>query len=133
MRTLDAIALRLEEHGIAVGGTTLFVGSDVDIPEGGGPYVSLNETGGRAPIGLHNSKSLRRPNIQVTVRGEYYPVVGDLVDRAFVALGGEQGLSNIQIGDIFFLTMRPTSEPYQLTNDALQRVRLAFNVATMRR
>lgn len=133
MRTLDAIVLRLENLGLGSGGTTIFAGSDVAVPNGPGPFISILETAGRPPLGAHNTSSLRQPGFQIVGRGDIYPDVGTLVDQAYAALGGVDGLANILLGDVFFLTIRPAGEPFNLPNDAQGRVRIAFNVNTIRR
>jgi hypothetical protein len=133
VRTMDAIGQRLQDQGVATPGTTLFAGSDVNIPPGPGPILTIAETPGQAPIGAHNTTSIRQPAPQITARGDEYPAVAALLELAYTALGGTNGLSNILIGDVFFLWLRPAGEPFQLPNDAQGRVRLAFNVKSARR
>jgi hypothetical protein len=133
MRTMDAIILRLEQRAIGVGGETIFAGADASLPGGPGPFVTVSETGGRPPIAAHNTTSLHQPSLQLVARGDLMPDVGTLVDQMHKIMGGDVGLSNILIGDVFFLYIRPTGEPFQLPNDAQGRVRLAFNINSMRR
>ena len=134
MESIEAVVTLLEQGAAGVGGTTIFAGSDVNLPtESTPPFITVLQTAGRPPIGVHNSTSLRQPAFQIVVRGDIYTDVQDVTKQAFEALGGIQGLSNILVGDVFFLSMRPSSEPFDLTPDAQQRVRLAFNVNALRR
>lgn len=133
METIDAVALRLEQEGVGAGGTTIFMGSDVNFPGNVSAFISIMQTAGKPPIGVHNSTSLRQPALQITARGDRYGDVQILVADAYSALGGDEGLSDILIGDVFFLSMRPSSELFDLPPDAQGRVRIAFNVNALRR
>lgn len=133
MRTLDAIILLLEQRGVGLGGTNIFAGSDAALPDVDTEFLTINETAGRPPVGIHNSIALRQPAFQIVSRaGEYLPA-GNLLELAYNALGGKEPISNLLVGDVFFLSLRPTSEPFSLPPDARNRVRLAFNVNSVRR
>lgn len=129
MRTIEAVALRIKQRGVA---TAAYQGSDVVIPGGDGPYVSLIETAGRT-IDMHNTSSILQPSIQVTVRGGKFGPTGAMADLAWEELGGKEKLVNVLIGDVFFLWLHPAQPPFQLTNDPQGRVRLTFNLAIARR
>lgn len=134
MRTLDALILRLEQRGTGVAGVDIFAGTDVNLPDQGSPaFLTLVESAGNPPIGTHNAGSLRRPGIQVTARGDLYPEVAALAERAFEDLGGKDGLTNILLGDVFFLWIRPSSDLFSLPVDAKERVRVSFNLGMTRR
>jgi hypothetical protein len=132
VREIDALGQLLETGIGVVGGNTLHLGSDADIPAGDAPVLSILETGG--PITpTHNAGVIGHPSFQIMARGSRYPDVATLLDLAFEELGGKGtglGLSNITVGDWFFLWIRPTSKPFSLPKDANSRVRLAFNVET---
>lgn len=132
-RTLDALVKIAENANVGTGGTSIFAGTDVDFPNGPGPFLSLLETPGKPPVGAHNASSLRQPGIQVTARGDEYPTVAAMLELALLAYGGEQALVNIEVENVFFLTIRPSSEPFTLPNDAQGRVRIAFNLSAIRR
>jgi hypothetical protein len=131
MTTIEAFVVRLQQVGIANG--IIFAGSDIVIPKGQGPYVSLLATPGRPPIGVHNSTSLRQPSIQLTVRGGTFPTVASLSEQCYNAMGHDPKIVNLLIGDVFFLSINPEQEPFSLPNDAVGRIRLAFNVLSLRR
>jgi hypothetical protein len=134
VRTIDAMIIRLETKNVGVSGSTIFAGSDINIPVAGDPpLLTLAEAGGPEPTRFHNTASLRHPTIQVTSRGDIYDDVAALLDNAWNALGGDEPIVNVTIGDVFFLTMHPIGEIMQLPVDANQRVRLVFNVAMTRR
>lgn len=48
----------LVDNGLGVSGSTLFVGPQVNIPSGDGPYITLKQTGGFAPDESHDTKFL---------------------------------------------------------------------------
>lgn len=124
MRPIDAYLARLESAGCGIGGTTIFVGADVNLPDGPGPFLTLIETGGIASVGTHQEPTaIRQPYVQATARGDLYDATAALADRTFDALN----VSNLQIGDLFFLWIRPVQNPFQLPNDANGRVRLVTN------
>lgn len=129
MRTIDAIAVRIKQRGVA---TVVYKGSDVVIPAGDGPFVSLIETAGRLTQ-VHNASSILEPAIQVTVRGGKFDATGAIVDLAWDELGGKDKIVNMLIGDVFFLWLHPVQPPFQLPNDPQGRVRLSFNLALARR
>jgi len=134
VRTIDAVASIIETAGIAVAGITLFAGSDADLPRISGALITLVESGGGPPVGIHNSRALRQPSIQLTVRGDIYTEITTMLELAYIACGGgEVPLANFSVGDAFFLWMHPAQEPFQLLNDAQGRVRLAFNIDFLRR
>lgn len=133
MRTADAAVLRLVDRGVAVMDENVFIGSDVVLPPGPGPFITVMETAGRGPIPVHNAKALRQPALQLTVRGDLMSDVEPLVELSYDALGGDPQIANELIGDVFFLWMRPASDIFSLPNDAEGRVRLAFNVNFLRR
>lgn len=133
MESIEAVALRLENQNVGAGGTTIFYGSDVNFPTGPTAFISILQTAGRPSIGAHNASALRQPGFQITSRGDLYTEALALLAQAYTALGGDQGLSDILIGDVFFLSMRPSSEFIDLPPDANQRVRIAFNVSSLRR
>ena len=134
MRPIDALIARYEAVGVGSAGTTIFAGSDTDLPSSGTPaFLTLLEAGGREPIRAHNTTPIRQPGIQVTARGDSYLEVAALIDAAYAASGGVDPLVNVTLAGIFFLDIHPTNEPLTLPNDAQNRVRLSFNVAMKRR
>src|SRR5438105_2093445 len=60
------------------------------IPVGPGPYLSLIETGGSAPLRIHNvpGAHIQRPTGQVMVRGSSYQTTRAMAKAAYDALDG---------------------------------------------
>jgi hypothetical protein len=131
--TIDAIITRLVDMNVGARDVSIFAGGDVYVPGGPGPFISLSGAPGRAPMPGHNHSTLRRPSIQLSVRGELYTAVETMIEAAYVALGGTNPIANTTIGGVFFLTMYPQQDHFQLPNDSLGRVRLAFNLNITRR
>lgn len=131
MSLITAAAQRLVDRGVGIGGTTIFAGTDVDLPASGTPAIlTLLQTGGEAPAGTQNDGPavLRKPRFQVTARADVYDDALALAELAWAALGGKPPIANLRIGDVFVLWMRPISDFLDLPIDANARVRIAFNV-----
>jgi hypothetical protein len=132
MRAMDAIVQRLVQKGLGTAGVTLFAGTETDLPVLPANQVlgSVLESGGEPPQTTHSSGSIRRPHFQVTFRHSRYPDAAAKAEAAWLALGGEDGVANVQISDVFFLYIRPQQEPFGMPVDANSRARVSFNVAT---
>ncbi|HEX6880942.1 MAG TPA: minor capsid protein [Terriglobales bacterium] len=131
MTSIDAIIQRLVDEGVGVRGTTIFAGTESDLPTADSGFITVLETGGRPPIGTHNEgpTALRQPSFQITARAGKYRVARNLAEQVHTALT----FSNLQIGDRFFLYAAPMQEPFSLPNDANGRVRVAVNIETTHR
>lgn len=139
MSLITAAVQRLVDRGVGVGGTTIFAGTDVDLPTTGTPAIlTLLQTGGEAPVGTQNDGpgALRKPRFQATARADRYDDALALAEAAWAALGGTPHdptvprlpIVNLLIGDVFFLWMHPITDFIDLPIDANARVRIAFNV-----
>lgn len=131
MSLITAAVLRLVDRGVGVGGTTIFAGTDVDLPTSGTPAIlTLLQTGGESPEGTHQdgAAALRKPRFQATARADVYDDALALAEAAWAALGGKPPIVNLSIGDVFLLWMHPISDFIDLPIDANARVRIAFNV-----
>ena len=65
--------------GLGTAGTDLFIGPDVTLPVGDGPYIQIIDTGGAAPFQAHgaNGSLYERLSAQIVVRGAEYLVTRD--------------------------------------------------------
>jgi hypothetical protein len=126
-----ALISRLETLSIGVGGETIFLGSQADLPNTAEGLLTIIETGGFRPLGSHNdgSVSLRRPSFQVSARAIEYDIAVALLRQAYAAYT----FTNLLVADVFFLLVAPTSDILSLPNDAVGRSRLAFNIDTVHR
>lgn len=124
---LDGVIAQLVAADCGKAGTSIFAGSDVNLPLSG-TYITVMQTAGRAPDRMHNATTVRRPGVQLTARGDIYQTVEALAEKAWVALGGLTALTNVTLGDMFFLSMFPAGDKFQLPNDKNGMVRIAFNV-----
>ena len=127
---LAALATRLSGLSIGVPGTSLFYGSLATVPDGAGPVVLLREIPGLAPWGVHNEgqAAIRRPFVQVTVRGTDYTAVETKAAAVYAALT----FVEVTVGGVRFLRCCPLQEPSDLGVDGNGRVRIGFNVAIER-
>lgn len=135
MRAIDSVLARLQARGVGVPGTTLFKGTGADL-SGAGAIVTVTETGGQKPVTTHRHGSIKQPSFQVVARNAEYKLAEAKIDQAYLALGGQRNgvayapIANVLIGDVFWLFIRPSSEPFTLAVDGQGRSRLAFNIDT---
>ena len=68
----EEIVKVLNDAGLATLGTDTWVGPASVIPTGSGPYLTVIDTGGRAPDETHNGSTYERLSVQVTIRAAKY-------------------------------------------------------------
>ena len=124
---LDEIAARLVAQSVGTIGTNIFLGSRAAIPSGEGPYLSLIETGGSAPLRIHNVTTghPQRPTAQVAVRGKKYNLARTMANNAYLAL---DGIYNTVLSGTFYQKVIARQEPTDIGLDNLERVLITFNI-----
>jgi hypothetical protein len=89
---IHEIAKLLIDNGLGVATTTLFIGSQPEIPSGSGPYTTLKQTGGFSPDESHDTKFLNL-GLQVIVTSLDYDA-GDARAKAIhTFLDGKRSFS----------------------------------------
>lgn len=68
----EEVGRLLFDAGLLVFNTNGFIGPDTKIPDGPGPYTSLIDTGGVAPIETHNGDKYQQRSLQIIVRALGY-------------------------------------------------------------
>lgn len=130
---LDDLAARLVSLGVGTLTTTavsaIFFGPKPIIPEGIGPYISLAETGGTSRLKTHSS-SAKRPSAQLVVRASTRAAARSKAKDAHDAFSGVDGcgLFNITLNGVFYLSIIPTQEPFDMPVDEKNRARVMFNL-----
>lgn len=66
------VATILEDAGLGSINADIFIGPSASIPDDVGPYISIINTGGVAPIETHDSIKYQRPSIQTIIRATDY-------------------------------------------------------------
>lgn len=130
--TLAALTARLEAELLGTAGSTIFYSSGARIPDGEGPFISLRIGPGLTPWGTHNDglTAIRRPSVQVVVRGNVYATVSTTAAAVYAALS----FVNETVSGVFFLKCTPRdSEPVDIGLDANGRTCLAWNLEVERR
>jgi hypothetical protein len=122
------IAARMAAQGVGILGQTLFIGSKANIPVGIGPYVWIIETGGTSPARTHNNTATQRPTAQITVRAKDYYAARLKAVAAYDALGGANGLWNIRLSSVFYLSLTTRQEPTDIGLDDNERQQFVFNI-----
>lgn len=127
MPFLDDIAAKLVADGIGVIGTTLFTSSKAVLPSGAGPYITLMETGGLAPLRVQNRNgaAILRPSVQVVVRATSYQVARAKAQDAYTSL---DGVFNTTLNGTFYLKITARQEPTDTGLDEAGRPRVTFNL-----
>lgn len=74
--------------GVGVEGQNIFASSKATIPDGPGPLLSIQATGGTAPLGTHNdgAGAYRRPGAQIIVRASTWAAAEAMAHAAYSAL-----------------------------------------------
>lgn len=129
---LAALTARLEAELLGTAGSTIFYSSGARIPDGEGPFISLRIGPGLRPWGTHNDglTAIRRPSVQVVVRGNVYATVSTTAAAVYAALS----FVNETVSGVFFLKCTPRdSEPVDIGLDANGRTCLAWNLEVERR
>lgn len=126
---INEIRDRLVAQGVGVFGTSIFKGSLAIIPDGPGPYLSLIETGGSGSARTHNDTATQRPTMQLVARASTYPAAYAMWLAAYNALGGANGLYNITLSGVFYLSITARqSAPTDIGVDEKERIMLDFNI-----
>lgn len=131
---LDEIAARLQQYGVGMIATdgsdtpyTIYIGAASVIPKGGGPYMTLTETGGTAPVRVQNLPRgiLQRPTAQVFVRATKMREARDMAKSAYDVL---DGLFNTTVEGIFYVAITARQEPTDFGFDEQGRACIGFNI-----
>lgn len=132
MSFITEVRDRLVAEGVGVFGATLFIGSAARIPSlsqgGAGPFVSLRETGGTRPVRTQNDTGVQRPGAQVLVRAQDPTIARTKIVQAYNALGGANGLYNITLSGIFYISLTIRQEPSDIGLDEEKRIMFSFNI-----
>jgi hypothetical protein len=112
--------------------TTVYLSSAANIPDGDGPYLSLIETGGTGPEYVQNqaNPAYQRPALQVVARAKNYVVARGMIAVAYNVLANKR---NQTLGSVWYRSIRPLQEPFDIGLDDRQRARCAFNVLAVKR
>lgn len=90
----EDVASFVTSAGLGALGSTLFIGPLASFPPGGGPYATLIDTGGTAPMETHNGDKYERISFQLLVRGSSYAAARS---RALAIWSTLDGLRNVTV------------------------------------
>ena len=127
----DEIKQRLVDMGVGTYGANIIAGSKGVVPDGDGPYLSIIETGGTAPLRVHNEAGahVQRPSAQILVRGKNYVAARTMARNAYTAL---DGVVNTTLSGTFYQAITAQQEPTDIGLDAKGRVMISFNVQALK-
>ena len=128
MPFLDEIADRIQSQGAGVLGQNMFLSTKANIPSGAGPYITIVESGGTTSRRTHNNTATQRPAAQIVVRASAYPAARAQAVLVYNALGGDNGLHNIELMGTYYQTIIPIQQISDLGQDELARARVVFNI-----
>jgi len=83
----------LTTAGLATFGTDTFIGPGSDPPSGAGPYITIIDTGGRAPDETHNGSIYERLSAQIVIRAVDYQVARTRALAVWRELHGQRNVT----------------------------------------
>lgn len=93
--------------------------------------VALFQYAGFAPASVRDHRAkYRLPRLQVQVRDKYYDAAEAHANTIYDAL---LDVTNMYLGDVWYLRISPLQEPYDLGNDENNRSIVAFNAQIEKR
>ena len=123
---LDEIAQWLVDKGVGVLGQNIFKSSSAVIPSGNGPYMTISETGGTAPVRVQNgARLLQCPTAQILVVAKVHTESRNMSRNAYSAL---DGVFNTVVTGCFYTKITARQEPTDMGLDSLNRARVVFNI-----
>lgn len=129
---LDEIADRLVAQGVGTRGSNIFLGSGASLPDlsktnGEGPFLTLIQTGGSAPLFVHNEAGshVQRPTAQITARATNIALALAMSKAAYLALNG---VWNTMLNGVFYQKITARQEPTDIGLDDVKRRMIAFNI-----
>ena len=124
MGLIEAIGQFIEDEGLGVQATDLFIG---DMPQNApDTATAVVETSGLPPEFSHdiNGINFEQPSFQVYTRAEAYSVARALSESIFVALNKQV---NVTLSGIFFLRIFAQQSPFSLDRDDNHRAQIVTN------
>jgi hypothetical protein len=134
MAFLDEIKDRLVAQSVGVFGTTIGLGSKAPVPpnlgQTGGPafFLVVRETGGTGSSKTQNNTATQRPTAQLVARAPSYTAARTAIVAAYNALGGANGLYNVLLTNVMYLSVVARQEPTDIGLDERGMPMLAFNI-----
>jgi hypothetical protein len=130
MPFLDEIAAKLAAAGVGTVGVNIFLGSGAVIPPlpAAGPFMSITETGGSAPLRIQNvtGAHVQRPTAQIMVRAASYSAARAMAKAAYDAL---DGIWNTTLSGTFYQKITARQEPTDIgLEEGTTRRMIAFNI-----
>lgn len=124
MGLIEAVGQFIEDEGIAVQATNLFIG---DMPQNApDTATAVVETSGTAPTFSHdiNGVNFEQPSFQVYTRANVYSVARALAESIWIALNKQV---NVTLSGIFFLRIEAAQSPFSLGRDDNHRAQIVCN------
>lgn len=128
MPFLNEIIARLTSQNVGTFGTDIFASSGAVIPPGDGPFLNLTETGGTGADRTHNDTATENPTAQIAARASSSQVARAKLKLAYDALGGANGLHNVTLSGVFYLSVTPRQNITDIGKDDDGRPMCAFNI-----
>ena len=122
------VVARLASQGVGVYNTNIFIGRANVVPDGDGPYLQVIETGGYESSKTQNDTATEHPTAQVLTRAKSAPAARTMLVAAYNALGGRNGLYNITLSSIAYVSLKAMQPPNDVGLDAKGRAMMSFNI-----
>jgi hypothetical protein len=128
MPFLDEIAARLVSKGVGSINTSIFMSSRAKLPVGDGPYLTLVETGGGGSSKTQNDTATEHSTAQLMAHAKSYPTARAMLVAAYNALGGANGLYNVTLNGVFYLSIKARQPPTDTGLDPAGLPSITFNI-----
>ena len=132
---LQDLIYLIEQAGLGTYNVNLFKSSKSKPPPlpAPGPFITIIETGGAAPLGTHNSPNVPayvRPSAQIVVRAIDYDVARNKAQAIYDMLFP---IRNRVVNGTWWVSVRMVQEPFDLLPDEVGRPRVGFNIDVEKR
>lgn len=122
------VIARLAAQGVGTFGTNMFIGSGALLPAGDGPYLVLIDTGGSGASRTQTNTATENPTAQISTRAKSPSVARTMLQAAYTALGGANGLHNVTLSGTYYLSLTSRQNATDIGVDDAGRAMVAFNI-----
>ena len=124
MGLIESIGQFIEDEGLGVQGTDLFIG---DMPQDApATATAVVETSGTTPKFSHdiNGVNYEEPSFQIYTRAEAYATARSLAESIWIALNKQV---NVSLSGSFFLRIAAAQSPFSIGRDLNHRAQIVAN------
>lgn len=122
------IVARFSDEGVGTYNTNIFIGRAAVLPAVDTAVLQVIETGGAESSKTQDDNATEHPTAQVLARAKSAPAARTMLVAAYNALGGPNGLYNITLSSIVYVSLKAIQPPMDVGLDAKGRAMVSFNI-----